>query len=196
MSQIWLHSDWHWRHEGIYKFVDATGVRIRSKFVDMAEGDAYIEQRIRELVKPEDHIYFLGDLCMARENHMAEDFVKLFRSLPGHKRLILGNHDHLKTKWYIDAGFQKIRASNLIDGLLLTHYPVHPSSITFKVKGNAHGHTHQQPDIDHRYLNVSVERTDFSPVPIEWALERFKEKACLATPSAVVDAQGTLITGP
>lgn len=65
-GQIWLHSDWHWRHENIYKFIytDAGGNerRVRERFASAAEGDAYIEQRIRDLVKPEDHLYVLGDL--------------------------------------------------------------------------------------------------------------------------------------
>lgn len=183
-AQIWLHSDWHWRHDNIYKFVytDPSGVerRVRERFASCAEGDAFIEQAWRACIKPEDHVYCLGDLTMSRENHMAADFVTLFKSLPGHKRLILGNHDHLKMKWYIEAGFQKIRASNLVDGLLLTHYPVHPSSISFKVKGNVHGHTHQQPDLDHRYLNVSVERTGYMPMPIEEATQRLASKLLMA----------------
>ena len=193
-AQIWLHSDWHWRHENIYKFVDAGGVRIRNRFADMAEGDAFIEQRLRDLVKPEDHIYFLGDLTMARENHMADDFIRLFRSLPGHKRLIQGNHDGLKIHHYIAAGFQKIKASNMIGGILLTHYPVHQSSIGYKTLGNAHGHTHGQPDIGPRYLNVSVERTNYEPIPLEEARARLTAK--IATVPSLIDVSGNPITGP
>ena len=172
MSQLWLHSDWHWRHDNIYSFTlklpDGTERRIRERFANAAEGDAYMEQRWRDLVKPQDHVYCLGDLCMFRENHRADEFVKFFKSLPGHKRLILGNHDRLKTQWYIDAGFQKIRGSRFHDGLLLTHIPVHLSSISRRMKGNVHGHTHEKPDCSHLHLNVSVERTNYEPVPIEW----------------------------
>lgn len=174
-AQIWLHSDWHWRHENIYTFTDASGRRIRERFANAAEGDAYIEQRIRDLVKPSDHLWFLGDLTMFRENHMAHEFVKLFKSLPGDKSLIPGNHDHLKFKWYLEAGL-RIRGARTHEGLLFTHYPVHPSSLSFKVRANVHGHTHGAPDIDHRYLNVSVERTNYEPMPIEEAQRRLAVK--------------------
>lgn len=162
-------------------------------------------QRWAELVKPQDHIYHLGDVCMNRENHGAEAFVRLIRSLPGHKRLILGNHDHLKMKWYIEAGFQKIRASSMLEGLLLTHYPVHESSIGMRAIGNVHGHTHDHPDIGSRHLNISVERTNYEPIPLEEVRARFTAKAraemiaqkgVSIPPFYGTDVQGNGVTGP
>ena len=47
--------------------------------------------------------------------------------------------------------------------------------------GNVHGHTHEKPDLGPQYLNVSVERTGYEPVPIEWALEQLREKQRVAT---------------
>ena len=179
-AQIWLHSDWHLWHDKLYRFTytDAYGVerRVREQFTTCAEGDAYIEQRWRELIKPQDHCYVLGDICMCRKNHRADEFVRLFKSLPGHKRLIPGNHDHLYTRHYAEAGFQHVRGGHMLNGLLLTHYPVHPCSITPRVKGNVHGHNHQRLDISPQHLNVSVERTGYAPVTIEWALEQLREK--------------------
>lgn len=196
-ANIWFISDTHFWHQNMYSFVDAGGRRIRERFVDAAEGDAYMIQRWADLVRGSDHIYHLGDVCMNRENHGGDAFVRLIRSLPGHKRLVLGNHDHLKIKWYIEAGFEKIRGSAMVDGLLLTHYPVHPSSIGFKVIGAVHGHTHQQPDISPKHLNVSVERTDYAPISLDEVKAQFAEKARLASITVpVVDAMGTLITGP
>ena len=180
MSNIFLHSDWHWRHQRIYEFTytDAYGVerRVRERFATCVEGDAYIEQRWRDLIKPQDHCWVLGDVTMFRGKHQIYEFIALFKSLPGHKRLILGNHDHYDIEVYQQAGFEKIRGSNVISGLLLTHYPVHPSSLPRRCLGNIHGHIHQQPDVSPLHLNVSVERTDYEPVPIEWALERLREK--------------------
>lgn len=185
-GQIWLHSDWHWNHQNIYTFVytDTNGIerRVRERFANAKEGDAYIEQRWRDLIKPQDHVYVLGDLCMHRENHMAHVFVNLWRSLPGHKRLIMGNHDHLKPKHYVAAGFEKIRGAHMLDVLFLTHVPVHPLSIPKRAIGNVHGHTHAAPDIGPQYLNVCVERTNYEPVPLEWCRDRLKVKqSVLAT---------------
>lgn len=167
MAQIWLHSDWHRHHQNIYKFTSYPGgPRIRERFASCEEGDAYIEQRIRDLVKPEHHLYFLGDLTMAEGNHYGSEFAAFFKSLPGHKRLIGGNHDKLKMKWYIEAGFQKILWSNIVAGVLCTHYPVHPSSIG-RALGNAHGHIHEKPSPTGPYYNCCVEVNNYEPVPIE-----------------------------
>ena len=170
----------------MYNFTNASGIRIRERFKDADEGDTYMIKGWGELIRPEDHIYHLGDVCMNRENHGAEGFVKLMQSLPGHKRLVLGNHDHLKMRWYIEAGFQKIRGSALVDGLLLTHYPVHESSIGPRAIGNVHGHTHDHPDIGPRYLNVSCERTNYEPIPIEEVKARLLAKV----PAPSLDVNG------
>ena len=39
----------------------------------------------------------------------------------------------------------------------------------------------EKPDLGPQYLNVSVERTGYEPVPIEWALEQLREKQRVAT---------------
>lgn len=174
-------SDLHLWHENLYAFTytdHPTGVerRVRERFTTAAEADAYMIQRWRDLIKPSDHVWVLGDVCTHRGNHMRKEFVNLFKSLPGRKRLIPGNHDHYKTAVYVEAGFEKISGGRQLDGLLLTHYPVHPSSITFKVKGNVHGHTHQNPDVSPLHLNICVERTGYEPIPIERAIQELKRK--------------------
>ena len=119
------------------------------------------------MVQPSDSIWLLGDLTMCRGKHRVQEFIALFKSLPGHKRLILGNHDHYDIGVYVEAGFQKIRGSNVIDNLLLTHYPVHVGSIPHRVTANCHGHIHQNPSPPGPYVNLSVEVTNFEPVPLE-----------------------------
>lgn len=168
MTQIWVHSDWHWQHENIYKFTSWDGgPRVRERFSGWREGDDYMEQRWRELVKPEDHVYCLGDMTMHRKNHHKTDFIKFFKSLPGYKRLILGNHDHYDVGVYKEAGFQKVKGSHLHDGVLMTHYPVHKSSIGRAI-GNAHGHIHEKPSpADAPYFNCCVEVNNYEPIPIE-----------------------------
>lgn len=166
MANIWLVSDTHFGHENIYKFVDERGVRIRHRFRDAIEGDVYMCQRWAELVKPPDHIWHLGDVTMERSSNAKQWFVNKIRSLPGHKRLILGNHDQLSMDVYRDAGFQKIKGSHRIDNLILTHWPVSPTCLREGVV-NVHGHIHQNAAPPGRYINVSVEQTDYEPVPLE-----------------------------
>lgn len=208
--QIWFISDTHFGHENLYRFVytDQYGVekRVRERFRDAVEGDAYMVQRWCEIVRPQDHIYHLGDVTMERSSNAKTWFVNKIRSLPGHKRLILGNHDHLTVDVYRDAGFEKIKGSNVIDGMLFTHYPVHLSSVPKRALGNVHGHTHQNPDISPQHLNVSVERTNYEPVPIEECRKQLELKIAAAAQAALaalavqepsaLDCQGTLMTGP
>lgn len=167
MADIWLHSDWHWQHHNIYTFTDRLGQRIRREFANAEDGDAYIAQAWAEDIKPEDHVWCLGDMTMFRGKHKATEFIHLMRSLPGHKRLILGNHDHYDMGVYVEAGFKKIRGSNMLDGLLLTHYPIHPGSLGFKTKANVHGHIHRNPSPPGLYINACVEVRDYRPVPFE-----------------------------
>ena len=185
--QIWLTSDNHFWHENIYKFIytDKFGVerRVREQFKDAKEGNEFMLQAWRDQIKPEDHLWHLGDVTMFRGNHMVHAFVGLIQSLPGHKRLILGNHDHYDMKVYREAGFQKIRGSNKIDNLLLTHYPVHHTSIPARCIGNVHGHTHIQADLAPmvtqeriiKWRNICVERTGYRPIPIEEVQAGFKK---------------------
>jgi len=57
---------------------------------------------------------------------------------------------------------------------LLTHYPVHQMSIKKGVV-NVHGHIHQNSSPVGPYVNMSVEQTNYEPVPLEvvkdWALK-------------------------
>lgn len=200
MADIWLFSDPHFYHRNMYSFTykDASGTerRVRERFASMEEGDAYMIQRWADLVKSPDHVWGLGDWVMWEGNHMGHEFVKLIHSLPGHKRTVLGNHDKLKMKWYIEAGFDKIRSTNQLNGVLLSHYPIHPDHIGMKSIGCAHGHIHQNPSPAGPYYNCSVENTNFEPIPFETvrdALRKKRDAAQQVTP--ILDMNGIQMYG-
>jgi calcineurin-like phosphoesterase family protein len=194
VADIWLHSDWHWEHENIYKFtfVDSSGEtrRVRDRFTTVQEGDAFIAQAWADTVKAKDHVWVLGDCTLHRERHRATEFVKLIRSLPGHKRLTPGNHDHYHPQVYVDAGFEKIRGANQHGGVLMSHYPVHPSAL-FKVLGNVHGHIHRSRvslsdgSVDPRYYCACVEMTDYKPINFEEVRDYFRYQRALREGSDV-----------
>ena len=58
--------------------------------------------------------------------------------------------------------------------MIFTHIPIHPESVK-KGWWNIHGHTHYQ-DVVGRYINISVERTGYTPVTINQIKEMIKEK--------------------
>lgn len=167
--RTWLISDTHFGHENMYKFVSGDGVtRVRERWTSPEDADRYMVQRWADLVKPEDHIYHLGDVAIN-----FPPWIRVLKSLPGHKRLILGNHDKAKMRQYEEAGFKKIMASRIWDRkiVILSHIPVHHDSL-FKIKANIHGHIHERTLRDPRYVNVSVEQTGYEPVLLEEVISK------------------------
>lgn len=158
--QIYLISDHHFGHANILKFVGLDNKRIRPEFDSVYQMNEYMIEKWNSVVTPQDHVYHLGDVVMSGH------YLPIIQKLNGHKRLILGNHDREDMGKYRKAGFQKIFGSRLLDGVLMTHFPVHPAHFG-KAVVNAHGHIHEKPSPNGPYVNVSVERWDYTPQPIE-----------------------------
>lgn len=143
-------------------------------FACAAEMDEALIANWNAVVRPADHVYCLGDVTMLRGGPVQQRQMAGWVSrLQGHKRLLLGNHDHFPVQAYLAAGFEKVRGTGQwLDGLLLSHYPVHPASLG-RAKACIHGHTHTQHmetsphHRDPRYLNVCVEVTDYRPLTLE-----------------------------
>ena len=117
----------------------------------------------------------------------------LFRSrLNGDKVLIRGNHDIFKLEDYTQH-FRDVRAYHVMNGLILSHVPVHEESLG-RFGCNIHGHLHANRvmkacgvdaktgkvlygnEIDTRYYNVSVEHTGFAPVLFEDVCKQIVEQ--------------------
>jgi calcineurin-like phosphoesterase family protein len=160
-------SDLHMGHKNILRFTINDGQRLRP-FRDIHEMHSVIMDRWCQVVTPQDKIYVLGDVAMTRPG------LELLRTLPGKKRLIRGNHDLMNDKWYHDVGFRGLYGVRQINGVWLTHVPMHPQSMGDRVKGNIHGHLHMREITkgpfetpDNRYFNACVERLEYTPVLIE-----------------------------
>lgn len=165
MSANWLVSDTHFGHEKtctVFKRADGTPLR---PFASAEEMDETMIQRWNERVRPGDRVYHLGDVVINRR------YLKVLERLNGRKVLIRGNHDIFKLEDYIPH-FDDIRAYDVKNGLILSHVPVHPDSLS-RFGSNIHGHLHANrvllPDgtVDVRYHNVCVEMTDFAPILFE-----------------------------
>ena len=157
---IWLVSDTHFGHANILTFTTPTGELIRPGFASVEEMDERMITEWNAVVRPSDHIYHLGDVAMKQQ-----PFNAIMPRLAGKKRLLRGNHDIFHTKIYARY-FEEIGASRVFDGLILTHIPIHPESLG-RFTANVHGHIHERPSYGKRYLNVSVERTEYRPVSLE-----------------------------
>lgn len=177
-KDIWLISDTHFFHANILKFKDSNGELIRgSRFSSVEEMNQCMLDNWNSVVKPGDKVYHLGDVMMGSK----EEFLKFWPKLHGSKRLIVGNHDDIK--FFSNGLFAKVQMWRMMPefGLLLTHVPVHESSLyryPSKDKpeewGNApqsllniHGHIHQNPSPPGPYRCVCVEQIDYTPINIE-----------------------------
>lgn len=169
---IWLISDTHFQHANILKFRDNTsGELIRgNRFSSVEEMDEAMFDNWNSVVKPGDKVYHLGDVMFGNK----DEFLPKFKKLNGQKRLILGNHDD--AKWFIKHEmFAKVEMWRMFPefGLLLTHVPVHNSTLGESHRFgegsmvNVHGHIHQNPSPTEFHRCVCVEQIDYTPINIE-----------------------------
>lgn len=168
---IWVTSDTHFRHANILTFVDSIGKPTRN-FASADEMDEVMIERWNSVVKPGDKVYHLGDVVFG---HDKESWMnKNFPRLNGQKRLIVGNHDNIKMM-ASGGWFGKVDLWRMFPefGLLLTHVPVHESTLGETHRWgdapmiNVHGHIHQNHSPSDRHRCVCVEQTDYTPVNIE-----------------------------
>jgi calcineurin-like phosphoesterase family protein len=156
MRNIWVVSDTHFGHSNIIKYCDRP-------FVNFEEMNEKMIENWNNVVKDGDIIYHLGDVYFGKSNTS-----NFNHRLKGRKRLILGNHDTGKDPILLNM-FEKILVWRMFPEfkLLLTHVPVHESSLEVKVLKNVHGHVHKNSLTDERYINVSVEMINYTPVNID-----------------------------
>ena len=157
MTQIFLISDTHFGHSNIIQYCNRP-------FKDSEEMDESLISMWNKTVNKDDKVYHLGDVGF-------KSFAKLkliFDRLNGTKVLIKGNHDGFKLSQYSQL-FKDVRGSHQLAGYLLTHIPIHPDSLS-RWKGNIHGHVHDKSLSDKRYINVSVENINYTPIALDLLL--------------------------
>ena len=165
MSNVFLCSDHHFGHESMMKFTRNDGSPLRV-FKDATHMNEYMIMQHNRVVGPKDRVYFLGDLAMSKKN------LPVIHRMNGEKVLIRGNHDTETANVYMNY-FKDVRGSHQLDGMLLTHIPVHPSCL-YRWKVNVHGHLHanrvlhEDGSVDDRYYSVCMEQLDnYTPISLE-----------------------------
>jgi len=187
MPSVFLYSDPHFGHQGVCRFIRNDGVTKLRPWDNADEMDEHLVKVYNERVKPNDKIYFLGDVVINRRA------LTTLARLNGDKVLIRGNHDIFPDREYREY-FRELRAYHVMNGLILSHIPIHLESLG-RFGCNIHGHLHANrvmkprgvdtetgeilysDEIDPRYYNVSVEQLpDFAPILFEDVLKKIKEQ--------------------
>lgn len=115
-------------------------------------------------VADDDRVIVVGDLTAGLDKRY-DELQKIIKLLRGQKTLVLGNHDHMSTKWYRSAGFITVSKHMFEDNILFVHKPAqdfNPQSLILsnklKPKLVVHGHVHRKdPDIL-GHFNVAWDR--------------------------------------
>lgn len=170
MTNTFLIGDTHFGHRNSWeRFKRADGSPLRP-FSSTEEMDETMIANWNRTVKPNDRVWHLGDVVIPRKS------LQLLSRLNGRKALVRGNHDIFKDEDYA-CFFDKIVGSHKMSTYILTHIPIHPDSLSRWSTGNIHGHLHDKRvrlksdkgwrKVDERYINVSVERTNFTPISFD-----------------------------
>ena len=168
MANRFVISDTHFGHTNswqLFKRPDGSPLR---PFSSTEEMDETMIERWNAKVGPHDVVYHLGDVVINRK------FLHLVKRLNGKKRLVRGNHDIFKDQDYRDVGFDSLYGVRVFtDKFILSHIPLHPDCITDRFRVNVCGHLHANKvrfvdgSIDPRYLCVSVEQTNYTPLSFD-----------------------------
>lgn len=161
-----------------------------------AMDEAMVENWNR-VVAPGDKVEVLGDVIIGRRQ------LATIGRLNGRKRLRMGNHDIFTKKNNADYAqfFEEITAYKVFDDLICSHIPLHPESVKQRWKANVHGHLHTgrvmvsnplyyswehdptgwgpepaKEIIDPRYLCVSMEHIDYTPITMDEVYRRIREQ--------------------
>jgi calcineurin-like phosphoesterase family protein len=185
LKNTWLTSDTHFFHENILKYCN----RPFGSIEEMNEG---LVKNWNSVVKPDDHVYHLGDFCFG--NVEKWNWCLEPGRLNGHIHLILGNHDPDRVfrpgtmlERFDSIEFQKIL---IMEGwtVILNHFPFasFSNNLDHKVM-QLLGHIHSGPDgignvmlegnkLQWNQYDVGVDNNNYTPV--SWA--QIREKLNLA----------------
>ncbi len=166
-------SDLHLRDQAIFD-------KCKRPFKNLEDMERAIISNWNNKVKKEDAVYVLGDIA---DNNPAT--IEIYRDLNGHKRLIVGNHDHIILEEIEKSGiFDGIKFIDIVEDanhkVCLCHYPL-MDWMEFNRNGYlVYGHVHNKTEengyaykqIKEYYknkpaYNCGVDVNDFTPVTLE-----------------------------
>lgn len=164
MSNVRFISDHHLGHKWIAH---------HRGFQDEFHMNEHIVKEHNKVVHKRDLTYFLGDVTMETDK-----WYFYLDQMNGRKKLIMGNHDMGKDVPELLKYFETVESMVKYKGVFLTHCPVHPMELDYRVSLNIHGHLHEKNvlrnvdelvegfktgDKDTRYINVSCEQINYKP---------------------------------
>jgi calcineurin-like phosphoesterase family protein len=158
MSMVRFIADLHFGHEAI---------ALKRGFSSVEEHDEYIIKQWNTVTHKKDLTYILGDVTCETPKHY-----HLLDRLNGRKVVIMGNHDMRKHVRKLLEHVDNVAGLIKYKGIFLSHCPVHPREMEYRVSHNIHGHIHAKKVkkkilgfkvVDKRYICVSCEQVGYTP---------------------------------
>lgn len=162
-------ADQHFWHKNIIEYTNRP-------FSSVKEMNSTIIDNYRSIVGADDTVWFLGDLMLGGGLHKG-NLECAIDQLPGEKHLVLGNHDRLTARDYMDIGFVDAHSwfpldlpldDSFPDRVFLTHDPAAVQNVTMNALT---AHVHNRWVHQGSCINVGVDVWDFKPVSYEEIVE-------------------------
>lgn len=166
MNETFFIADLHFGHKKVIEFE-----KEYRPFLTIEEHDEELVKRWNTRVTKKDSVWVLGDFCFGKQN------LEIARRLNGTKRLVMGNHDMYPGADYLKY-FTRICGAVEYGPLkaILTHIPVHINQLHHRYDFNIHGHLHSDIIDNSRYINVSVEQINLTPISVDEILTKKKNE--------------------
>lgn len=167
-KNLWFTGDNHFFHKNIIQYS-------QRPFKDLDDMHSIMIKYWNEVVKPDDHIWHLGDIAFGGSSKVIE----VIEQLNGIKGWIKGNHDHnlsfSKLEPYFQLGIHDYHELDFYDPefdghtvMVLFHYPVAVWNKKHYGSWQIHGHCHGTYKSTHKtQIDCGVDVFDFKPVSYE-----------------------------
>lgn len=151
---IWFSADHHFNHANIIKYCSRP-------FSSVQEMDTEMIGRWNSVVKPQDEVYYLGDLTMGNYG-TARSYLK---KMNGRIKFIEGNHD---ASWFrsLDINLRlppifELKINKQL--IVLCHYGMREWNKSFHNSWHLYGHSHGNLPAYRLSFDVGVDTNDFYP---------------------------------
>lgn len=167
MTKTFVIADPHFGHSGVCRFLNQDGGPLRP-WDNPDEMDEALIDNWNSVVGDKDRVYVLGDLAINRRG------IPTVGRCNGRKVLVKGNHDIFKLKDYLPY-FDDIRSYVVQpkNRIVMSHIPIHPVNLD-RWALNIHGHMHSGSIDDPKYMCVSVEQINYTPVDLQIVIDNIR----------------------
>lgn len=161
MSEVFVCADLHFSHENIIAYENRPWINADA----MNWG---LVNNWNRTVTKEDKVFVLGDVGFCGKDKMTE----LVSRLNGHKILVMGNHDRVRScRWWQEIGFDMVSRWPIVydEHIVLMHEPptyFNEATPYFYIYGHVHGCPDYQDHTEHSAC-VSIERLNYAPAKLD-----------------------------